>query len=68
MHGHFTGSTTGDSSTQLINADQNHTKDRFAQADASWKAGRTKGMDVTTIVTLSVFGAIVLFVLILIIF
>lgn len=68
MHGHFTGSTTGDSSTQLINADQNHTKDRLAQADASWKAGRTKGMDVTTIVTLSVFGAIVLFVLILIIF
>lgn len=68
MHGHFTGSTTGDSSTQLINADQNHTKDRLAQADASWKADRNKGMDATTIVTLSVFGAIVLFVLILIIF
>ncbi len=68
MHGHFSGKTIGDSSIQLINADQNHTKDRLAQADASWKAGRNKGMDVTTIVTLSIFGAIVIFVLIMIIF
>ncbi|MDY0295612.1 MAG: hypothetical protein RBQ71_07380 [Acholeplasmataceae bacterium] len=66
MHGHFTGRTTGDSSIQLINADKNHVKDRLAQSDTTWKVGVGKGMDTVTIVTLSIFAAIIIFVVVMI--
>ena len=67
MNGHFSGKTTGDSSTQLQNADKNHVGDRLAQSDAAWKAGRAKGMDIVTIATLAVFAAIIIFIVIMII-
>jgi hypothetical protein len=67
MRGLFTGKSTGDSSHHLQNYDRNHVNDRLAQSDTAWKAGRGKGMDALTIDTLAFFGAIVIFIIVMII-